>query len=119
MATVTGARTSPVAAAPVRSGPSSLDRLLSPLLLAPSAVAVFLFDIDTEQGFYRWLAEPVVTRHGEAELRRTPYVAQRPITNGGSIEIEAEFENLDNDAVANIIDRVTRWYEARTYSHSR
>ncbi len=62
----------------------------------PIPVCRFLFVMDGDRGFYRWLKEPVVA-DGQPALR---------VYAGGA------FQELDNGALDAIVGQVTAWYAA-------
>jgi hypothetical protein len=83
-------------------------------------ICVFLFNVDSEQGFYRWLYEPVITSSDHAELRfnletKPP---QHPGNGSRGGVAETSFETLDDGAIDTIVHRVVRRYEARDRSRS-
>jgi hypothetical protein len=60
-------------------------------------VCMFFFSMDETQGWYTWIAEPVVTETGKARLKQHQ---------------EASCEALDRGALDTIIEKVNRWYDA-------
>lgn len=76
-------------------------------------VCLFLFNVVTNEGIYRWLNEPVIEGHDRVTLRliADPPPHERVRRNGldGSIL----FETIDDDAVRRIVDRVVEWYVAK------
>jgi hypothetical protein len=63
----------------------------------PFPVVLFYFTMENSEGWYTWVAEPVVSEDGGFELRSQEEAACQP---------------LDDQAVDEIIDRVDRWYDA-------
>lgn len=96
----------------------------------PSCLFVYL--IDTDEGFYAWITKPILTREGKRSLH---YIlenglAQTPaVTGNGSsrsngegqsgverrkiLQLKVEFRTLDREALETIVDQVNSWYEAR------
>lgn len=62
-------------------------------------VCVFLFTMGDDQGYYRWLQEPVIGPNRQPALRMTD--------NGWTA--------LDNGALARIVEAVDAWYDARRH----
>jgi hypothetical protein len=63
----------------------------------PFPVVLFFFAMEDDQGWYAWVAEPVIESDGSPELRQ----------HG-----EADCRPLDDEYVDEIVDRVDRWYDA-------
>jgi hypothetical protein len=64
----------------------------------PFPVCMFFFSLDTDRGYYRWIAEPR-TEDGTATL---------------DLPGQMLFSELDPASLATIIGRVNAWYDART-----
>ena len=60
-------------------------------------VCTLLFVMETDEGFYRWVQEPIITPAGIATLQSSS---------------DAAFKPLDTDALARIVARVNQWYGA-------
>lgn len=71
---------------------SYLQRLLPDI---PFPLLCLTFAMDTDQGYYAWLVEPVVGRGGKLHL-------------GKGI-----FKPLDNESLNQIIETVNTWYDER------
>jgi hypothetical protein len=69
-------------------------------------VCMFLFTVDDDRGFYRWLHEPILSAQG-AEL--VPMVS----ADEGTFSAGATFRPLDDQAIAGIISQVAEWHEQR------
>jgi hypothetical protein len=70
----------------------------------PFPVVLFLFTMHGDQGWYTWVAEPVVSPDEGPGLRRLGHPSCRP---------------LDDEALDEIVARVVRWYDAmEAESHS-
>ncbi len=57
-------------------------------------ICVFLFAVDDEQGYYRWLFEPVISPHGKAELRFGLDVTPDDPARHEQVSIRSDFEPL-------------------------
>jgi hypothetical protein len=73
-------------------------------------ICVFLFAVDDEQGYYRWLFEPVISPHGKAELRFGLDVTPDDPARHEQVSIRSDFEPLTGLAIDVIIERVKHWY---------
>ena len=73
---------------------------------------IFLFNVDSEQGYYRWLYEPIIDENGRPHLRLDHKLESSPNHSQRS-KIRWEFQVLDDDALQRIIDQVTRWYKVK------
>jgi hypothetical protein len=69
---------------------------------APFPVCVFLFMMEDDRGYYRWLKEPVVAR-GRSQLRKPA---------------DARWVDLDTAALGEIVGRVNQWYDAPRRQHA-
>ena len=115
--------------------------LVSSLVFAERAVlalqdfdipaCLFVFLIDTDEGFYTWIREPMVTSAGERYLRFVLESGPLETTipkNGGSPsggegnsdvaqhkirQLKVPFQVLDRAGLETIVDQVNRWYDAR------
>jgi Domain of unknown function (DUF4365) len=63
----------------------------------PLPVVLFFFTMENNEGWYTWVAEPVVSSGGEFELVQHSEASCRP---------------LDGEAINEIIEAVDRWYDA-------
>jgi hypothetical protein len=63
----------------------------------PFPLCLFVFVMETDEGYYRWLKEPLHS------------------TRGSSLFLNEEntFRRLDNESLAEIIAEVSAWYESR------
>lgn len=104
-------------------------------------VCVFLFNVDSEQGYYRWLFEPVVDEIGRSSLqldhqierallesalrdepRRHGWVDKyknRHWRDEGGVRVRSEFANLDEEALQTIISQVEHWYRSKLDGNAR
>jgi hypothetical protein len=62
----------------------------------PYPVCLFHFTTDDDQGYYTWLAEPVVAKEGPRLL----------------MHAEAHCRKLDRVSLDEIVERVSSWYDA-------
>jgi hypothetical protein len=63
----------------------------------PFPVVLFFFTMESNEGWYTWAAEPVVSPNGEFEI----------VQHG-----EASCRPLDTEAIDRIVEAVDRWYDA-------
>jgi hypothetical protein len=63
----------------------------------PYPVCLFFFRMDNDEGFYTWVAEPVVTDDGSPVLHHRN---------------EAACRDLDTNAINEIVESVSEWYDA-------
>jgi hypothetical protein len=63
----------------------------------PFPVCLFLFIMQTDEGFYRWLTEPFVAEDGRPKL---------------TSETTKSLERLNSDALDTLITHVDRWYDS-------
>jgi hypothetical protein len=63
----------------------------------PFPVVLFFFTMENNEGWYTWVAEPVITTGGEFELVQHGTASCRP---------------LNSDAIDDIVEAVDRWYDA-------
>lgn len=105
-----------------RSLPQGRDHLFqvrySPIQLkqAELPVCIFLFNVTTEVGFYRWLYEPAVDKRNQANLRLAAEFSQQTTPDGmgrKEITVRSPFEELSDQALQAIVSLVTRWYGAK------
>lgn len=75
-------------------------------------VCVFLFDVDSEQGYYRWLYEPIMHDDGRPYLRLDRQVEDSD-NHSKRRKIRWAFQQLDDGAIERIIDQVKNWYRAK------
>jgi hypothetical protein len=59
-------------------------------------LCAFLFDVRSNQGFYRWVVEPII-EHGDPKLERLT---------------DKKWNKLDEAAVDGMVDHVSAWYDA-------
>jgi hypothetical protein len=64
-------------------------------------VCMFFFTMEETQGWYTWVAEPVISEAGKARLK---------------YHQEASCEPLDHRALDVIVEKVNRWYDASHHS---
>ena len=69
-------------------------------------ICLFVFNIDSEQGVYRWLKEPVVSEDGHARLLDGDQQGSARINH-------PSYEKLDEAALDRIVNSVVRWYGAK------
>jgi hypothetical protein len=72
-------------------------RTLSSQLQYPYPVCLFYFTMQDNQGYYIWVAEPVVTESGTPRLQ---------------VPSPVKFKRLDREALDAIVTQVDRWYDA-------
>jgi hypothetical protein len=63
----------------------------------PFPVVLFFFTMENNEGWYTWVAEPVVSSGGDFEI----------VQHG-----EAACHPLDTEAIDKIVEAVDRWYDA-------
>lgn len=91
---------------PVQIDPDLMANVDLPLVL-------FVFDVDSETGFYRWLNEPRVTEDGQAVLLAAGQSSS--LTNGhrpAGIDW-TDLPPLDDLALKELLRRVAEWSGAR------
>lgn len=76
-------------------------------------VCLFLYNVVTEEGIYRWLNEPVIERDDRVSLRLAADPQRDERGRGNGLANGAPFQKIDNDAVRRIVDRVVAWYAAK------
>ncbi|HEV3167923.1 MAG TPA: DUF4365 domain-containing protein [Isosphaeraceae bacterium] len=79
------------------NGALAIPRLLTSMVEAPIPVCIFLFIMKTNESYYRWLKEPVISV-GDPELRTRHSGAFKP---------------LNDDVIDAIVDQLERWYDAQ------
>lgn len=76
-------------------------------------ICLFVFNIDTEEGLYTWLREPIADENSESGMLRmaTPF----SVTSNGDAKAAAHvsFEKLDRAGLDRIVERVIQWYSVR------
>lgn len=91
-----------------RATPSALHRLwknAAPTAARYLPVVLFVFDVDAERGWWTWLNEPKAGLYDEANAR------SNGSRGANSIPFPADpFEELNNDAVDDIVRQITAWY---------
>ena len=83
-------------------------------------VCVFLFTVDDEQGYYRWLYEPVIAeqKNGVLQLDQSLESVSSKDRESLQVVILNKFERLDNDAIDKMVHDVAEWYKvARSPMH--
>ncbi len=83
-------------------------------------VCVFLFNVTTEEGYYRWLYEPVIDNQNRAILRLASEFLQQLASDGTTrkvITVGSPFEKLTEQALHTIVRLVARWYGAQRHAH--
>jgi len=85
-------------------------------------VCTFLYMVDEEDGYYRWLHEPVLTSDGQAELRLDQGIPRlhdslEALQRTLDTRVSLAFTPLDDEAITAIVNKVTKWYEARDTAH--
>jgi hypothetical protein len=63
----------------------------------PFPVVLFFFTMENNEGWYTWVAEPVVSLEGDFELVQHGEASCRPLNSG---------------AIGEIVEAVDRWYDA-------
>lgn len=82
----------------------------SEIRAATLPVCIFLFAVDDEQGFYRWLFEPVISPQGKAELRFNLNITHDDPARREQVSVRSDFAPLTGQAIDAIIEQVKRWY---------
>jgi hypothetical protein len=82
--------------------------------LAPNTIPVclFVFTVDDELGYYRWLQQPRITNE-QATLRNNLPSADQRSDQPDRIILNTAVAPLDNQAIEQMIAQVAQWYEAR------
>ncbi len=77
-------------------------------------VCIFLFTVDDERGYYRWLYEPVVSDQQQAVLRLEQNFASISPEDQErqQVVILSKFEELNDEAIAKVVHQVMQWYRA-------
>jgi hypothetical protein len=75
----------------------NLDPLQS-LAELPFPVCLFFFTLENDQGYYKWILEPVFEGQSNSKL---------------FFNKSNEFKNLDDEEIGNIISAVNSWYDSR------
>ncbi|MGN6562697.1 MAG: hypothetical protein ACTHMU_08560 [Thermomicrobiales bacterium] len=76
-------------------------------------ICIFLFTVDDELGFYRWLQQPYVTPQGQAILRYNLPTTDQRLEQPDRIILNTAVAPLDNQVIEQLIAQVVQWYEAR------
>ena len=71
---------------------------LQSLAELPFPVCLFFFTLENDQGYYKWILEPVFEGHKNSKM----------LFNGSN-----EFKKLTDDEIGNIISAVNSWYDSR------
>jgi len=71
---------------------------------------IFLFAVDDEQGYYRWLFEPVISLHDTAELHFGMTITHDDLAQRERIVARDEFAPLTDRAIDTIVEQVKHWY---------
>ncbi|MDF2386496.1 DUF4365 domain-containing protein [Nostoc ellipsosporum NOK] len=62
----------------------------------PFPVCLFLFILENDQGYYKWILEPKINEQNHVSLH---------------LNKNDELKKLDNQEIANIISLVNKWYD--------
>lgn len=73
-------------------------------------ICLFLFAVDDEQGYYRWLFEPVISSHDKAELHIGMTITHDDPAQHERIVARDEFAPLTDHAIDTIVEQVKHWY---------
>lgn len=76
-------------------------------------ICVFLFAVDDEQGYYRWLLESVISPTGKAKLRFGLAITHDNLERRERVLVRSIFEPLNNltgQALDALTEQVKRWY---------
>jgi hypothetical protein len=65
----------------------------------PFPLCIFMFDMENDEGYYRWLLSPQITNEGEPKVL---------------LNQENAFRKLSRDELDTMIRLVNDWYEKRT-----
>jgi hypothetical protein len=76
-------------------------------------VCLFLFTVDDELGYYRWLQQPQLDNQGQAMLRYSLPSADQRIDQPDRTILNTAVALLDNQVIEQLIAQVAQWYEAR------
>jgi hypothetical protein len=78
-------------------------------------VCIFLFSAKSDEGFYRWLAEPVIESRIPRLHLNEEFAYQAGFLNDSkrAVAINSVFTKLTDDEIDAIVHRVVRWFEAR------
>jgi hypothetical protein len=71
---------------------------LQSLAELPFPVCLFFFTLENDQGYYKWILDPVLEGQSNSKL---------------FFNKSNEFKKLNDDAIGNIISIVNRWYDSR------
>lgn len=96
-----------------------LDFALSEIQGSELPICIFVFDVTTEEGRYRWLYEPVLNGQKAPYLRlNDEFVPHVSGDNGARkrISVHSPFEILNDESIEAIVDRVAGWYEAKRWA---
>jgi len=103
-------------------GPADPEQIRSFIERSPGLVhpldlplCLFVFDVDSRTGWFRWLVEPVVDAAGVGALTRTVVPrrsADRPARDPGGQALWHGYERLDRDALDRIVEQAVRWSRA-------
>lgn len=81
------------------------------LLDAGLPICVFLFAVDDEQGYYRWLLEPEIASDGNARLRFGLNTPHDTSVQGSRASVRSEFDPLTDHAIDSMVALVKEWYQ--------
>ncbi|MFN8539299.1 MAG: hypothetical protein U0232_17710 [Thermomicrobiales bacterium] len=83
--------------------------------------SLFLFDLDSEQGYHRWLYAPDFSSQGVPILDLDPSIRPEDFGEGDQeqLVVVLRFAPLDNSAISAMIERVADWYAAKTPRNDR
>ena len=81
-------------------------------------ICTFLFAVDDEQGYYRWLLEPVVSPDGNAHLKLNLDIPADAKWQQNEFALRSQFAPLSDESIGALIEQVLRWYHLKD-SHRR
>ena len=99
------------------TGPASFPIAYKAGELAPNTIPIclFVFTVDDELGYYRWLQQPRITK-GQATLRNNLPPTDQLFDQPDRIILNTAVAPLDNQAIQQLIAQVAQWYEVRRAS---
>ncbi len=59
-------------------------------------ICLFFFTLDNDNGYYKWIFEPIIDNETGNKLKRN---------------VSPEFRKLTNESINNIVDLVNQWYD--------
>ncbi|MBK1986112.1 DUF4365 domain-containing protein [Sphaerospermopsis aphanizomenoides BCCUSP55] len=75
---------------------ADINVLLSRFTKCNFPICLFFFTLDNDNGYYKWILEPVIDNENGNKLKRN---------------VSPEFRKLNNESINNIVDLVNQWYD--------